>query len=319
MIRELLLAAGLVATGCSAAQALTTRTWISGKGVDQAGCGPIASPCRTLQFAHDNTSDGGEIDVLDPAGYGSVNITKSISIVNDGVGTAGVLAPPSGDAVNIDAGTNATVLLRGLTIEGAGVGRNGVVFASGGALTIDTCLVRGFTGASSTAGNGILLKPTAGLPNIIVSNTTISDNGYVGLYYLPQGVVGRLAIDRVMSSNNQYGFSLTTSAAGPLVRHQISMTDCRATHNSQRGIEHIGNAVATSVVNLRRCVTTQNGTGLYLRNASFVLDEVTSHGNANSGTPDLFVETGTVGTYKNNSIISAGGPGIASQTPLQPF
>src|SRR5579883_1249856 len=74
-----------------AAAALSNRAWVSGHGVDQAGCGAPTSPCRTLQYVHDNIiADGGEIDVLDPAGYGPIAITKGISIVNDGVGTAGV-------------------------------------------------------------------------------------------------------------------------------------------------------------------------------------------------------------------------------------
>ncbi len=50
------------------------------------------SPCRTFAVALIRTSAGGEIDVLDPAGYGAVNITQSISIVNDGVGVAAIRA-----------------------------------------------------------------------------------------------------------------------------------------------------------------------------------------------------------------------------------
>jgi hypothetical protein len=38
-----------------------------------------------LQKAHDRTNPGGEVNMLDAAGYGSVVISKSISIVNDGV------------------------------------------------------------------------------------------------------------------------------------------------------------------------------------------------------------------------------------------
>ena len=90
-------ACAIVFTSSFPALALTTRTWISGKGVDQAGCGPIATPCCTLQYAHDNTADSGEIDVLDSAGYGSLRIGKSISIVSDGA-LAGVLAPADGGA-----------------------------------------------------------------------------------------------------------------------------------------------------------------------------------------------------------------------------
>jgi hypothetical protein len=81
----------LVAFGLSAApaHALATRTWVSGHGADSGACG-LAAPCRTFAFALSQTATGGEIDVLDPAGYGAMIITKAVSIVNDGVGTAGV-------------------------------------------------------------------------------------------------------------------------------------------------------------------------------------------------------------------------------------
>src|SRR5271155_4981612 len=86
------------------AQAATVRAWVSGRiGSDVASCGAPVTPCRTLQYTHDNVvAAGGEIDILDPAGYGTINITKSISIVNDGVGTAGVQAN-TGNAITINA------------------------------------------------------------------------------------------------------------------------------------------------------------------------------------------------------------------------
>src|SRR4051794_15750079 len=95
------------------AYALNTRTWISGSGNDQAGCGSIASPCRTLQYAHDNTAPGGEIDVKDSAGYGAVSINKAITIVGGG-SLAGVLASAGTIAIRIIAGANDGIVLRGL-------------------------------------------------------------------------------------------------------------------------------------------------------------------------------------------------------------
>ena len=78
-MKQLSVACGVALTMATAspALALNARTWISGHGADQAGCGPVASPCRTLQYAHDQTSPGGEIDVLDPAGYGSLIIESA--------------------------------------------------------------------------------------------------------------------------------------------------------------------------------------------------------------------------------------------------
>src|SRR5271165_2272107 len=79
----------------SPAHALVTSAWVSGKGKDVAGCGKVTAPCRTFQYVHDKIiAAGGEIDVLDPAGYGPIAITKALSIVNDGAGTAALPAAP---------------------------------------------------------------------------------------------------------------------------------------------------------------------------------------------------------------------------------
>src|SRR5438034_6164872 len=76
-------------------RAQNVASFVSGHGVDSNPC-TLAAPCRSFQRAHDMTNANGEIDVLDPAGYGSLTITKAISIVNDGIGTARVIAPSGG-------------------------------------------------------------------------------------------------------------------------------------------------------------------------------------------------------------------------------
>jgi hypothetical protein len=54
--------------------------------------------------------------VLDPAGYGTVTITKAISIVNDGAGVAAIGASSSNaiTAIMINAGASDNVHLRGI-------------------------------------------------------------------------------------------------------------------------------------------------------------------------------------------------------------
>ena len=59
-----------------------------------------------------------------------------------------------------DFGRNDAVVLRGLTIEGAGVGANGVVFNAGGSLLIASCFIQGFAGGDENHGNGILFQVT---------------------------------------------------------------------------------------------------------------------------------------------------------------
>src|SRR6201990_1323334 len=72
------------------AHAQATRTWVSGVGDDANPCSRTA-PCKTFAGAISKTAASGEIDVLDPGGFGALTITKAITIANDGVGTAGVL------------------------------------------------------------------------------------------------------------------------------------------------------------------------------------------------------------------------------------
>src|SRR5712691_4646325 len=119
------------------AQAQLSRTAVSAaKGNDANNC-DVATPCRTFQAAHDKTNDQGEITVLDPGGYGGLTITKSISIVNDGVGEASILVSGGGTGITINAPSGGYVNLRGITIQGIGFGGGtGLLFNTGFALTI---------------------------------------------------------------------------------------------------------------------------------------------------------------------------------------
>lgn len=202
----------LFASVSTQASALNTRTWISGHGIDQNGCGPIASPCRTLQYAHDSTAAGGEVDVLDAAGYGALVIAKAINIVNEGVGVAGALSTAGGNAVTINAGASDNIVLRGLSVEGAGTGANGIVFNSGGTLTVSNCTVMNFAGNTNDAGNGIKIAHSAGTPKIVVTGTTIANNPHIGLLFLPAGTgTGRVSIDHSTFTNNGFGFNMYTA------------------------------------------------------------------------------------------------------------
>src|ERR1700736_975208 len=81
------------------ANAQATRTWVSGVGDDANPCSRTA-PCKTFAGAISKTAAGGEINVLDPGGFGAVTITKSISITSGF--EAGVLASASnGIIVNV--------------------------------------------------------------------------------------------------------------------------------------------------------------------------------------------------------------------------
>src|ERR1700731_1833047 len=102
--------------------AQATRTWVSGVGDDANPCSRTA-PCKTFAGAISKTAAGGEINVLDPGGFGAVTITKSISILSQF--EAGVLVSGTNGIV-VNAAASDKVLLEGLDIEGLGTGLNGV-------------------------------------------------------------------------------------------------------------------------------------------------------------------------------------------------
>src|SRR5215813_10330061 len=173
MDRLLLLTVLAFAFLAAPAQAQLARTFVSAaSGNDANDCNRL-TPCRTFQAAHDKTLSIGEITVLDPGGYGAVTITKSISIINDGVGEAGVLVSGGANGITIAASALDAISLRGLTIKGIGFGGgNGIVFNSGKSLTVEHCAIRNLTGFGST-GQGIVFQSnTSG--NLAVSNTLVS-------------------------------------------------------------------------------------------------------------------------------------------------
>src|SRR5512139_59000 len=138
MLRNgLLLAAFAVALGLAAqsASAQATRTWVSGVGNDANPCSRTA-PCKTFAGAISKTAAGGEIDALDPGGYGAVTITKAITIDGGGGQVASVLVSGTNGIV-VQAGPVDVVILRNLRINGIGTGLNGIRFLSGAALILE--------------------------------------------------------------------------------------------------------------------------------------------------------------------------------------
>src|SRR5262245_57262448 len=162
--------------GTLPAQAQPSRVFVAAQGSDGNPC-TFAAPCRTFQHAHDVVATKGEIDVLDPAGYGALTITKSISIQGHGFGG---ISASSGSAITVNA-PGAAVNLRGLLIDGVGSGLNGIKHDAATSVTIEDSLIRSFS-------NGIVVV-NAGDPvlTIKVANSKISDNCANGVLLAPTG------------------------------------------------------------------------------------------------------------------------------------
>jgi hypothetical protein len=266
----LALAASLSATS---AQAQNARSFVSGHGLDTNAC-TLAAPCRTFAVAFAHTNAGGEIDVLDTAGYGPLTIDKAISIVNDG-SVASVLPPLNGNGITITAGTNDAVSLRGLTIEGAGVGVTGIVFNTGKSLVIENCVVRHFT-------NGIEFLPNAS-SNLSVSNTLVADNVLDGIFIGATGSgVVIAALNRVEANNNRTG--ITVSGASSTGNVKVAVNDSVAAGNFNVGFGVTGNpGNAPTTLTVSRSVTIGNGVGIGAAGAPATLrvTQSTVTGNSN--------------------------------------
>src|SRR5499433_4446 len=125
------------------ANAQASRIWVSGVGDDVNPCSRTA-PCKTFAGAISKTAAGGEIDALDPAGYGAVTITKAITIDGGGGQVASVLVSGTNGIV-VQAGVADVVTLRNLRINGLGTGLNGIRYLSGAALHVQNCHIFEFT------------------------------------------------------------------------------------------------------------------------------------------------------------------------------
>src|SRR5213592_4007874 len=87
----------------SSAFGQATRTWVSGVGDDANPCSRTA-PCKTFAGAISKTAAGGEINCIDPGGFGAVTITKSLAI-DCGTNAGGILNAGV-NGVIINAGTS---------------------------------------------------------------------------------------------------------------------------------------------------------------------------------------------------------------------
>lgn len=229
------------------ADAQATRTWVSGVGDDVNPCSRTA-PCKTFAGAISKTATNGEINCLDPAGYGAVTITKSITI--DCRDTQGSIlsAGTNGVIINITAATDMkkAVKIQGISINGAGTGINGIRVLAARTLNVEDVVIDGCTqhgisveGSSqvvvsnstirSNAGAGINGFSTDGLIDIMVANSLLNGNG--------KGISASTGTT-VRLSGNTIAFNTTgLSATGKIVTYKNNTIDGNGTNGASSSAE----------------------------------------------------------------------------------
>jgi hypothetical protein len=240
----LALAGSLLSASADASQ----RAFVASTGFDTntaSNC-PLTAPCRTFGAALTVVDAGGEVVALDGAGFGAVNITKSVTITANPGFYAGISAP-TGSAVFINT-AGVVVTLRGLNLNGVG-GVNGIFMGNGARLSVENCVISNFTGS------GINVNTAA---TVRISDTNIRDNGTTGLF-LQSGSI--TTITRALISGSNHGVFVYSTVAGTTTVADVA--DSTISGNSLNGLlAYVDGVNAEILASIRDSRIVQNQTGV---------------------------------------------------------
>jgi hypothetical protein len=287
-------------TFASLANAQATRTWVSGVGDDANPCSRTA-PCKTFAGAISKTALGGEIDVLDPGGFGTLNITKSITI--DGSGTFASVLNSGTNGFNINAGANDVITLRGLSIQGArqspSPGTTGIKFNSGKGLNVINCIILNETQ------NGIEVTQSVNSTFVFVKNSVIKNCAGDGMSATTTTGSVKVMIEGTEFSENGTGLHAKAGS-------RITADGCRFVNSTNDGVFCDGTG-AVSVANVTNSTIANNGTNGIEANTNGIgrINNCDIFTNIGAG---ALVGAGEIDTWGNNRIFSNGTDGCPSCT-----
>jgi hypothetical protein len=296
----------VVVAVASLAHAQATRTWVSGVGDDVNPCSRTA-PCKTYAGAISKTAAGGIISTLDPGGFGAVTITKSITI--EGTGTLGHIlhSLTNGIIINITApGDPGVVVLRDLSLHGAGNGINGIRILSATEVYIQNVNIQ------NNATDGINIEPTlaGSVTKVFVQNSRIFNNTGKAIEVIPTGTatVQLVVEDSVLSGNTSRGLDLTGN------NNSAAIYRSRLTHNGNAGAQV---QLTTSTLFIEDSFIAYNGTGV-ISGISGQTPVTRLSGNMIVGnTVDGLGGTGTTVGFSNNTIVGNAGNNTVSSSVAQ--
>jgi hypothetical protein len=300
---HLMFAGALAAVIHAAPAQAQTRTWVSGTGNDGNPCSRTL-PCLTFAGALTKTAAGGEISVLDPGGYinSTLTINKAITINGEGTLASGLVT--SGTAITIAAGATDQVILRNLSINGAGSSGVGIAINSGN-VTIDKCFIYGFTNGF-IGGFGILINASGSL-NVDIRDAALTNNSWGVGAQTSSGTV-TVSVDNVhinaaangvatlsggvlMSVRNSYIKNATSSAVStPSGASTITLDHTMLTNNGTA----VNASASGSTIRLNEVSMFDNTTGLAIGAGATI---ATANNNHSAGNTTSAGTNGTVNTF----------------------
>jgi hypothetical protein len=284
--------AAALAGSLSAMPAQAQRVFVAAQGTDGNPC-TFAAPCRTFQHAHDTVAAGGEIDVLDPAGYGAVTITKAISI--QGHGFSGISVAGSGVGITVNASATDAVSLNGLLIDGSGVGSRGILFNSGKSLVVASCVVR------NVINDAMRFGPSAATQSwLSVSNSFFTDSGNGIVIATGGSGAATASIDRSGFYGNAFGIEVAGNrGTGAL---DVTVADSVAANNENSGfMVHSLAGHSVSTLSLMRVVSSGNDTGVFSFGPTATMLLAQSTVTANGTGFNAFIG-GVIRSYGDNAV-----------------
>jgi hypothetical protein len=310
-----------IALASSSANAQATRTWVSGVGDDVNPCSRTA-PCKTFAGAISKTAAGGEIDALDPGGFGAITITKSITIDGTtGQGFGSILAVGTNGVVVNDSLSGSpgsiVVRLRNLSINGAGTasgngGFVGVLITSGRVVHVEGCTISGFRAGTA---RGISDIRTVNGGFLFVKDTYIHNNGAAGVAVIPGAANPGASLSSSLSNvrieqNGENGSGTGYVISGANVKGHIS--DSTASKHPNFGI----GAELGAKMSVDNCKVLYNGAGVDALSAGTIIRISNSvvFGNTGAG---LSLSGGTIRSFGNNRLLGNGSDTAPSATDLQ--
>jgi hypothetical protein len=282
----------------SMAHAQASRTWVSGVGDDANPCSRTA-PCKTFAGAISKTAACGEIDALDPGGFGAVTITKSITI--DGTGTFASILASLVTGITINAAATDVITIRGISINGFCNGLRAMNILQAKAVNIEDCVMFRF------AGPGIRIAESSDL-QLHIRNTVVRDNTGPGIDATTSGGLIKGTIENSSFTGNSHGIHAKGNT-------RLTADRCVFSSNSNNGVfaEGVG---GVAVVNVTNSVVANNGTnGVHALTGGSIVRLNNNDIFTNSGTGALVGLGGEVDTWGNNRIFSNGVDNCPSCTP----
>jgi hypothetical protein len=300
-------------TPSSAVSGAATRTWVSGVG-DDANPASRTAPAKTFAGAISKTASAGEIDVLDPGGFGALTITKSITI--DSTGAFGSVLVAGTNGIVISAAATDWVILRGVQLDGnAQSGLDGIKILGAGVVILENCTVINFQGV------GINFTPSTAGAELVVENSVVQNCAGGGIQISPGGVAATAFLDNVQTIHNGFGVSVGDNAHVTVNGSSASASTANGYQvktSSVSGVMSLSND--TSLNNHANGVFVQGPTGgSSTISATAFISKITVTGNGGFGL--LSNATGPTDSFIvsfANNVLSGNGSGSGMPTSVLP-